>query len=161
MEILRSVDYLFKAFFLKSISILHQSDSSDGWWNITGYFSGCKNSQFGIENIYFYQIPTTFNKLKIISEVAHENGLKVKTIYRFRKLVLDWDSSLECFNWATHDYGLFQLVPVRYRKRQNDSLLSLTGKDNERWWMQVVIVSRVAFYVSNGCIFACYFICLK
>jgi hypothetical protein len=50
---------------------------------------------------------TAFNKLKIMSEVAHENELKkVKTIYRFHKLVFHGDkSSPECFNRAHKTVG--------------------------------------------------------
>ena len=52
---------------------------------------------------------------------------KVITIYRFHKLVFDRrNSSLECFNRATQNYGLWQLVPVRCRTRENYSCL---------WWV--------------------------
>jgi len=50
---------------------------------------------------------TACNKLKIMSEAAHDKLKKVKTIYRFHKLVFDrGDSSLEYFNRATQKYGL-------------------------------------------------------
>jgi hypothetical protein len=42
----------------------------------------------------------------------------IKTIYRFHKLVFDWGgNSLECFNWATHNYELWQPDSVRYLTR--------------------------------------------
>jgi len=44
----------------------------------------------------------------------------------FHKLVFDSeDSSLECFNWSTQNYGLWQSVPVQEKKRSS-SVLSIT-----------------------------------
>ena len=34
---------------------------------------------------HFYQILSTFNKLKIILKVGHDNWKKAKTIYKFYK----------------------------------------------------------------------------
>ena len=47
---------------------------------------------------------TSFNKLKIMPEAAHDNWrLKVKTINRFHKLIINRGAnSLECFNRATN-----------------------------------------------------------
>jgi hypothetical protein len=43
-----------------------------------------------------------------MSEIAHDNKNKVKSIYRFHRLVFDsgdsGDSSLECFNRAIQNY---------------------------------------------------------
>ena len=60
--------------------------------------------------------------------------IKVKTIYRFNKLVFyTGDSSLEYFNRATQNYALWQPAPVIYLKREKWllSLLNLTMKDEE------------------------------
>ena len=71
-----------------------------------------------------------------MSEVVHDNWArlrlfkdyvrgrtwqlsKVKTIYRFHKLLFDrGDSSLQCFNWATQIYRLWQLVPDSHSNLQ-------------------------------------------
>jgi len=54
------------------------------------------NSKFDLTSTLL----NTFHKLKIMSEVAHDNGL---TIYRFHRLVFDGgDSRLECCIW--HEY---------------------------------------------------------
>jgi len=57
-----------------------------------------------------------------MSEVAHGDitiEKKVKTIYRFHRLVFDrGNSSRKCFNRATQNYGLWQPAPVRYRTRR-------------------------------------------
>jgi hypothetical protein len=94
------------------------------------------NIQNAISYFYFYQILTASSfKLKIMSEVAHDNWTWLQTIYRFLKLVFDRkDSSLEYFNRAIQNYGCWQLVQVRYRTREKRffSLSSLERKDNER-----------------------------
>ena len=44
---------------------------------------------------------------------------KVTTIYRFPKLVFDrGDNNHECFNQVTHNYRLWQQIPVRYCTRE-------------------------------------------
>ena len=54
----------------------------------------------------FYQILTAFNKLKIMSKVAHGNWKRLKLFTCF--IFVRGDSSLECFDW------LWQSVPVIY-----------------------------------------------
>lgn len=101
-----------------------------------------------------------------MSEGAHDKLKKVKTIYRFHKLVFDrGDSNLECFNRATQKYGLWQSILVRYHTREKRflCLLSLTRRDNERrgvhvpwfsqWWLKFVLFSNACGYI-----FVCYFI---
>ena len=94
------------------------------------------NIQNAISYFYFYQILTASSfKLKIMSEVAHDNWTWLQTIYMFFKLVFDTrDNSLEYFNRAIQNYGSWQLVQVRYRTREKRffSLSSLERKDNER-----------------------------
>ena len=94
------------------------------------------NIQNAISYFYFYQILTASSfKLKIMSQVAHDNWTWLQTIYMFFKLVFDTrDNSLEYFNRAIQNYGSWQLVQVRYRTRVKRlfSLLSFERKDNER-----------------------------
>jgi hypothetical protein len=67
----------------------------------------CKILDF--PDAYFHLILTAFNKSKIMSEVAHDSWKRLKTIHRFHKLAFDrGDSSLECFNRSTQNYGSSQ-----------------------------------------------------
>ena len=70
---------------------------------------------------------------------------KINIIYRFHKLVFHrGDSSLECFNWANENYGLWQSDLVRYNTegKQFLSLLNLRRRDNERWAVHVPWLSH-------------------
>lgn len=71
-----------------------------------------------------------------IQQVAKMSPWKrLNIICMFPKLVFDRvDNSFECFNWATHHYGLCQPDPVKYhaKERRFLSLSRLTRKNNER-----------------------------
>jgi hypothetical protein len=68
---------------------------------------------------YFYYILTTFNKLKIMLEVAHDNWKRLKLLIMYHKLVFDRENgSLECVNRVTRNNGQWQTVPVEYHMRE-------------------------------------------
>jgi len=55
---------------------------------------------------------------------------KDKTIYMFHKLVFHRrDDSFKCFIRETHNYGLWQPVPVRYHVSEERSLSLVNYKE--------------------------------
>jgi hypothetical protein len=69
---------------------------------------------FVLNMLYSYSISasakylTTFNKLKIMSEIVHDEWNRLKTIYRLHKLVFDrGDSNITCVNQVTNNHWLF------------------------------------------------------
>ena len=74
--------------------------------------------------------------------------------------------SLECFNLATYNYGLWQPFPVRYRTRKKTFFVCLSSRTRKENKKQQVHIPRLPqeslkfdFLNNTGSyIFACYFI---
>ena len=103
--------------------------------------SNCKKKIVLIERICYKNIHLLLPNTDCLQQVEYSvRGCtwqlkNIKTIYRFNKLVFDRvDNSFECFNWATHHYGLCQPDSVKYhaKERRFLSLSRLTRKNNER-----------------------------
>lgn len=83
------------------------------------------------------------------TDVVNDNCKRLK-LFTISKFVFDsGDNSLECFNWAIHNNGLWQSVPVRYRARET-VLNGGTLKDRSACVVMVLNVSTERC-ITMGC----------